>query len=399
MQRKKITVIGSGALGTSLANVLKDSNDKNEILIYGIDEKELDDLGQDINKFTQLRNINASNNKLKEMSPLINMPYLSIVDFSINALKDMSIFSNTEAFQYLQVLNLKQNKIKTLPEMHARYLKELNLSENKIVSCAEFKGLPKLVKLNLSQNKLKSCEGLANCPELDVLYLNQNRLTSFEGIKDLPKLRKLRAKTNKIKFLSSVPELPNLEKLSISENQIANMEEIPKLKIYEKLFKLNIDGNPYFDNSGVAPKTEILIQLDTLHVKFVNKEEINQEDREDAVKVIEERRQKAEEERLQREEEERQRREEEERIRLEKEEEERLRKEEEERVRKEKEEEERLQREEEERKKKEAEEEEAIMNQYKISSSRIFTYCPNNGETGMWGMSSVSQFGHHKSCK
>ena len=44
MQRKKITVIGSGALGTSLANVLKDSNDKNEILIYGIDEKELDDL-------------------------------------------------------------------------------------------------------------------------------------------------------------------------------------------------------------------------------------------------------------------------------------------------------------------------------------------------------------------
>ena len=148
-----------------------------------IHEKELDDLGQDINKFTQLRNINASNNKLKEMSPLINMPYLSIVDFSINALKDMSIFSNTEAFQYLQVLNLKQNKIKTLPEMHARYLKELNLSENKIVSCAEFKGLPKLVKLNLSQNKLKSCEGLANCPELDVLYLNQNRLTSFEGIK------------------------------------------------------------------------------------------------------------------------------------------------------------------------------------------------------------------------
>ena len=48
---------------------------------------------------------------------------------------------------------------------------------------------------------------------------------------------------------------------------------------------------------------------------------------------------------------------------------------------------------------KEAEAAEAIMNQYKISSSRIFTYCPNNGESGMWGMSSVSQFGHHKSCK
>ena len=48
---------------------------------------------------------------------------------------------------------------------------------------------------------------------------------------------------------------------------------------------------------------------------------------------------------------------------------------------------------------KEAEAAEAIINQYKISSSKIFTYCPNNGESGLWGMSSVSQFGHHKSCK
>jgi hypothetical protein len=48
---------------------------------------------------------------------------------------------------------------------------------------------------------------------------------------------------------------------------------------------------------------------------------------------------------------------------------------------------------------KEAEAAEAIINQYNIQSSKIFTYCPNNGESGMWGMSSVSQFGHHKSCK
>ncbi len=48
---------------------------------------------------------------------------------------------------------------------------------------------------------------------------------------------------------------------------------------------------------------------------------------------------------------------------------------------------------------KEAEAAEAIINQYKVSSSKIFTYCPNNGESGMWGLSSVSQFGHHKSCK
>lgn len=60
--KKKITVIGSGALGSSLANVLYDSNKDYEILIYGIDEKELSDLRQgkntkyfgdlELNKFT-----------------------------------------------------------------------------------------------------------------------------------------------------------------------------------------------------------------------------------------------------------------------------------------------------------------------------------------------------------
>ena len=41
---KKITIIGSGALGTAIANMLLDANPKNDVLIYGIDEKELSDL-------------------------------------------------------------------------------------------------------------------------------------------------------------------------------------------------------------------------------------------------------------------------------------------------------------------------------------------------------------------
>lgn len=41
---KNITIIGSGALGSAFANVLFDANPKNNILIYGIDEKELQDI-------------------------------------------------------------------------------------------------------------------------------------------------------------------------------------------------------------------------------------------------------------------------------------------------------------------------------------------------------------------
>lgn len=42
--KKKITIIGSGALGTALANILADADKNNDVLIYGVDEAELKDL-------------------------------------------------------------------------------------------------------------------------------------------------------------------------------------------------------------------------------------------------------------------------------------------------------------------------------------------------------------------
>ena len=309
-------------------------------------EKELDEIGEELNGFTEIRDFNVSNNKLPHINPIGNMPYLVRVDASVNEIKDVNVLNNPERFQFLQILNLKQNKIHVLPEMQAANLLTMDLSENKINDCSQFKGLPRLKKLNLNQNRLKDCMGLANCPNLEVLYVNGNRLTSIKGIENLPNLRKLRLRTNQIEKFDYVPGLPNLEKLAISENQIKDNKQLALLR-FPKLKRINVESNPYFDESGVSGKIEILIQLEGFDIKFVNKEEIVPEDKEEVVRVKEERKQKEEEERIQREEEEKQRKEEEERLRKEKEEEERLKKEEEEKERKEKEEEERLKKEEE----------------------------------------------------
>lgn len=296
-------------------------------------EKELDDIGTDLNNFTQIRDFNASTNKLPHINPIGNMPFLVRVDASVNEINDIQVLNNPDRFQFLQILNLKQNKIKVLPEMQAKNLFFMDLSENKIKDCSAFKGLPKLKKLNLNQNRLSDCTGMAHCPELEVLYLNNNRITSLKGMSDLPALRKLRLRTNQIEKFDYIPDLPNLQKLAISENAIKDNTQFSLLK-YPTLKRINIDGNPYFEESGVSGKLEILIQLEGFdNIKFVNKEEITPEDKEEVPRVKEERRQKAEEERLQREEEERQRKEEEEKLRLEREEEERQKREEEEKER------------------------------------------------------------------
>lgn len=83
----------------------------------------------------------------------------------------MDIFKGIENLQFLQILNLSNNKIKEIPELNLSSLLELNLETNLIDNAREFKGLPKLKKLNLKQNKLKDCTGLINCPELAVIYL------------------------------------------------------------------------------------------------------------------------------------------------------------------------------------------------------------------------------------
>ena len=52
------------------------------------------------------------------------------------------------------------------------------------------------------------------------------------------------------------------EKLAISENLIKSNVEFSKLR-FPSLKRINIDGNPYFDESGANPKIEVLIQLVT----------------------------------------------------------------------------------------------------------------------------------------
>ena len=292
-------------------------------------EKEIDDIGTDINNFTQILDFNVSTNKITHINCVQYMPYIIRIDASVNEIKDIEVFNNPDKFQFLQLLNLKTNKIRVLPEMQATNLLQIDMSENKIKDCSNFKGLLNLKKFNLNNNSMQNCIGLANCPKLEVLYLNNNKLTSIKGLENLPSLRKLRLRTNKIETFDIVPDLPNLEKLAISENLIKINTEFAKLK-FPSLKRINIDGNPYFDESGANPKIEVLIQLEGFEIKFVNKEEITQEDRDAVPGEKQARKEKEEEERKQREEEERIKKEEEEKERLEKEEEERKRKEEEE---------------------------------------------------------------------
>ena len=313
-------------------------------------DKELDDIAEDLNNYIHLRDVDLSQNKFTHVNPVVNMNYLVRLDASKNEINNINAFTFPDKLQFLQILNLRENKIKELSNLTTHSLTELFLDNNVIKDCSNFKGLPNIKKLNLNQNKLIDCDGLINMPNLEYLYLNENEIKDIEGLKNLPKLRKLRLKTNKIEEFHDIPILPQLEKLNISENLIKNFSQFSHLK-FPRLKKINVDSNPCFDEPNAGAKIEILIQLEDFEILAVNKEEVVIEDREEAKKLKEERIQKDKEEAEERERQriaeeiERKQREEEERLEKEREEKERLEREEEER--REREEEEKRQREEE----------------------------------------------------
>jgi Leucine-rich repeat (LRR) protein len=140
-----------------------------------MEEKELDDIGEDIGNYVHLRDINISQNKFPQIHPIRHIPHLVNLDASKNEITDINeLFSEPGKLQYLQRIDLSLNKIKELPVMYTKNLITLNLEENGIKTAAGFQGLPNLEVLNLKKNKLKDCIGLANCEKLKVLYLVQD---------------------------------------------------------------------------------------------------------------------------------------------------------------------------------------------------------------------------------
>lgn len=320
-------------------------------------EKELDDIGEELNNYVHLRDINLMTNKFTHINPIGNMTYLVRLNGSQNEIRDMNIFKIAEKLQFLQILNLKENKIKELPEMNTVSLIDLNLETNLIETAKDFKGLPNLKKLNLKQNKLKTCEGIANMPKVEVIYLNENNLKSMRGLEELPNLRKLRLKTNKFEEFDHVPTLPNLEKLNIAENMIKDINSFSLLK-FPQLHKINVEVNICFDEGvNAGAKAEILIQLEDFDIKAVNKEEVIPEDKLESKRLKQERIEERERQRIIDEQEKKDREEQE---RIQKEEDDRLKKEaeeEEQRIKKEAEDEAERERLEEERLKKISDEE------------------------------------------
>ncbi|CDW77484.1 leucine-rich repeat-containing protein 23 [Stylonychia lemnae] len=278
-----------------------------------LEEKELQELGDQLRLYQHLRFLNLSKNQLQDLSEVTYLPYLLTLNTSENQINDITFFRNSpNSLQYLQLVNLSKNKLQELTAIQQPRITRLILNENEIASAAQFQPGQSLKILELRKNKLTNCAGLSNIGSLEELFLAENEISDISGLFGLYSLKRLHLRNNKITSLDDLPnDLTSLESINIRENQVASLN-LTGLTRAPRLNKLSMQANPIVEEKGEDFKKEVLIfmlgklrystkQISLCSLNKIGKDEITADDIKDAENERNERIKVAEEARLEKE--------------------------------------------------------------------------------------------------
>ena len=179
-----------------------------------------------MDEIKDVQKVDFSNNGLAEISLLSSLTRIMHLDLSNNRIKNMSIFSQDDAFLELKWLDISFNKFLEFPAFKCPKLKYLNVSGNKLEKINEgWTGHDALEIIWAVDNKFKSLAPFKSMPKLEELYLGQNLLTAFAGWESLPVLRILHVQRNKIdKIDEELPPLDELVEVNMRHNNISKLE-------------------------------------------------------------------------------------------------------------------------------------------------------------------------------
>lgn len=245
--------------------------------------KELTDLGNKVENYTQLRHIILSNNKLNNIDAVTKLPHLLTLQLDNNEVNQLEALQEAE-LPWCQRIDLTVNKLSSVVSLAALgRLRFACFATNEITSLEGFGDHPVLEELQLQENQLTSLKGLGCLKSLRSLVVSSNQLTSLEGL-DAPVLKKLDVSKNQLAALEHLDKAPACEELDVSENQLSaedpNLPELKRLAGEKMLHSLSISGN--------TGDLRIEVVVVPPQIQTIDGEPVTEEDREAAVAKAEE---------------------------------------------------------------------------------------------------------------
>ncbi len=243
-----------------------------------------------------LRSLNASGNKISDITVLKECRALRVLDLSNNDLTTVEgmlaqendlrtlnlsgnfikeIDASFTSLAQVERLNLSENVLTSIPKsieaMHE--LVEINLSDNRLTTIDEAFFFLGLEEVDLSSNQLKELY-LHDLDDLETIVLDSNPIQKIEVDESFaPYLKEFSCDSCELQSFVSVPSL-ELESLCFSSNAITTVpEEIGK---YTKLRQLDLDGN------GISALPNAVANMTRLQTLYIGGNPLNEE----AKKVI-----------------------------------------------------------------------------------------------------------------
>ncbi|MBD2457805.1 leucine-rich repeat domain-containing protein [Nostoc sp. FACHB-87] len=199
------------------------------------DKEKLTEIPAEVFELEWLEVLNLSDNRITTLPEAITrLSQLTTLNLSYNQITTLP--EAITRLSQLTTLNLSYNKITTLPEAITRLsrLTTLDLNDNQITRLPEaIIRLPQLIILNLSNNQITRLpEAITRLSQLTILYLSNNQITRLpEAITRLSQLTILYLNDNQITRLpEAITRLPQLKYLDLRDNPI----ETPPLEIAAK---------------------------------------------------------------------------------------------------------------------------------------------------------------------
>ena len=242
-----------------------------------------------------VRVVKLNTNALTSIAEVSKCQYLLELQAKTNQIASLEFMCNKETLNYLQKVDLSQNKLTSLPKIECPALKSLVLDENEIAAI-ELTNHKSLTTISLNKNKLTALN-LSYVYELTSLSVAENEIANLEGLQYVDNLKKLNLNTNKLESLETLPEMPCLTELILDANPIAKIEELNYLCRFPKLEHLSMAGSALAEEKGDEFKKEVLVALmnDCPCLTKINGEPFTPEDMQEAKQLKEEREQAAKE--------------------------------------------------------------------------------------------------------
>ncbi|MHA1988215.1 MAG: leucine-rich repeat domain-containing protein [Promethearchaeota archaeon] len=163
--------------------------------------------------------------KIKNLERLTN---LSNLNLNFNKIKEIKGLNNLTK---LKSLHLQGNKIRTIKGLdRLKTLESLYLNNNEITKIQGIENLSKLKSLMIYDNQIPEIVKLENLSNLEILNLRNNKISEIKGLRNLSNLRRLDLSNNDITEIKDLDNLVNLEFLDLSFNQITEIEGLDCLQ-------------------------------------------------------------------------------------------------------------------------------------------------------------------------